>query len=140
MCSTNSGGQYGNGGVYVGGAGSQMVESQPVQDPMIYPGLYAPSGFDIMDILVCKVFFFPFSFFIACFQKCTSSDSNSSELEFSFPAQERTDWHGHSPATCTSQIHFTSSSILPPFLCAPPKSLSRLTVTRSMFIVVQTQQ
>ena len=25
---------------------------QPVQDPMIYPGLYAPSGFDMMGILV----------------------------------------------------------------------------------------
>jgi len=23
-------------------------------DPMIYPGLYSPSGFNVMDILVCK--------------------------------------------------------------------------------------
>ena len=28
------------------------VENEPVLDPMIYPGLYSPSGFDMMDILV----------------------------------------------------------------------------------------
>jgi hypothetical protein len=28
------------------------VEDEPVLDPMIYPGLYSPSGFDMMGILV----------------------------------------------------------------------------------------
>jgi hypothetical protein len=28
------------------------VESQQRQDPLIYPGLYSPSGFDMMGILV----------------------------------------------------------------------------------------
>lgn len=32
------------------GGSSLLAES--VQDPMIYPGLYAPSGFDMMGILV----------------------------------------------------------------------------------------
>ena len=31
--------------------GSSLV-SEPVHDPMMYPGLYAPSGFDMMGILV----------------------------------------------------------------------------------------
>jgi len=29
-----------------------MPNDQLVLDPMIYPGLYSPSGFNIMDILV----------------------------------------------------------------------------------------
>lgn len=28
------------------------VRGEPVQDPLIYPGLYSPSGFDMMGILV----------------------------------------------------------------------------------------
>ncbi|KAL2069581.1 hypothetical protein VTL71DRAFT_14260 [Oculimacula yallundae] len=30
----------------------QWVESQPVNDPLIYQGVYAPSGFDMLDILL----------------------------------------------------------------------------------------
>jgi len=33
------------------GPGSR-IEHQPLRDPLIYPGLYAPSGFGIMGILV----------------------------------------------------------------------------------------
>lgn len=33
------------------------VENEPLQDPLIYPGVYAPSGFDMMGILVCCVYF-----------------------------------------------------------------------------------
>ncbi len=33
-------------------ASREAQQSQPERDPLIYPGLYAPSGFDIMDILV----------------------------------------------------------------------------------------
>lgn len=28
--------------------------SQPVKDPLIYPGVYSPSGIDMMSILVCS--------------------------------------------------------------------------------------
>jgi len=31
--------------------GSSLL-AEPVHDPMMYPGLYAPSGFDMMGILV----------------------------------------------------------------------------------------
>jgi hypothetical protein len=31
-----------------------MVPKHMVHDPIIYPGLYAPSGYDIMNILVGK--------------------------------------------------------------------------------------
>lgn len=33
------------------------IENEPPHDPMIYPGLYAPSGIDMMGILVCYAFF-----------------------------------------------------------------------------------
>ena len=33
--------------------GGWLHESEPLRDPLIYPGLYAPSGFDMMGILVC---------------------------------------------------------------------------------------
>jgi hypothetical protein len=33
-------------------ANGSSLESESVKDPMIFPGLYAPSGFDIMGILV----------------------------------------------------------------------------------------
>jgi hypothetical protein len=29
---------------------------EPVHDPLIYPDLYSPSGFDMMGILVCAFF------------------------------------------------------------------------------------
>ena len=35
-----------------GGAGVCDVKSEPVNDPLIFPGLYSPSGFDLMGILV----------------------------------------------------------------------------------------
>ena len=31
---------------------SSSLVAEPVHDPMMYPGLYAPSGFDMMGILV----------------------------------------------------------------------------------------
>ncbi|KAG0651590.1 White collar 1 [Hyphodiscus hymeniophilus] len=36
----------------VGEMSGREVENEPLQDPLIYPGLYAPSGFDMMGILV----------------------------------------------------------------------------------------
>jgi hypothetical protein len=32
------------------------IENEPLNDPLIYPGLYAPSGIDMMGILVCCAF------------------------------------------------------------------------------------
>jgi hypothetical protein len=29
-------------------------DSEMLHDPLIYPGLYSPSGFDMMGILVCQ--------------------------------------------------------------------------------------
>ena len=55
------------------------VERAPVQDPLIYPGLYSPSGFDMMGILVgllrVYVFNLQFSannlvFLSGCYIKC----------------------------------------------------------------------
>jgi len=34
------------------GSCAEDIANQPVQDPLIYPGLYSPSGFDMMGILV----------------------------------------------------------------------------------------
>jgi hypothetical protein len=46
-----------------GSAGGQQR-----QDPLIYPGLYSPSGFDMMGILVS---FSTFLFLSAVFDTCT---------------------------------------------------------------------
>ena len=46
----------GNNGPYELGirktALGSSIENEPVNDPLIYPGLYAPSGIDMMGILV----------------------------------------------------------------------------------------
>lgn len=46
--SRDENGQYG----YQPSNGYGKVEEQPVHDPLIYQDVYAPSGFDIMSMLV----------------------------------------------------------------------------------------
>jgi len=45
------------------GPTSSIQENSPSRDPLIYPGVYAPSGFDMMGILVsgaaCHCYGFP---------------------------------------------------------------------------------
>jgi hypothetical protein len=44
----NSGHELGVGKTALGSS----IENEPLRDPLIYPGLYAPSGIDMMGILV----------------------------------------------------------------------------------------
>jgi hypothetical protein len=53
-----SGGNGQNDSQYSNDSGGQVMENEPLQDPLIFPGVYAPSGFNIMDILVRRIFFF----------------------------------------------------------------------------------
>ncbi len=44
---------HGGSSASASGSGNEVDNSAVPRDPMIYPGLYAPSGFDMMGILVC---------------------------------------------------------------------------------------
>ncbi|KAH7346458.1 PAS domain-containing protein [Rhexocercosporidium sp. MPI-PUGE-AT-0058] len=51
--SSNSNGNAGENGAWNGTySNQQWADSQPVNDPLIYQGVYAPSGFNLMDILL----------------------------------------------------------------------------------------
>ena len=58
--SNGSSGSSGGGAQWEDGAKNAASEwdfgNEPLQDPLIYPGLYAPSGIDMMGILVRIVY------------------------------------------------------------------------------------
>jgi len=54
VASSDSNGNVGGSSSWNGSySNQQWADSQPVNDPLIYQGVYAPSGYDMLDILVC---------------------------------------------------------------------------------------